>query len=119
MDSDTSGERAPMEPVREGGSALTDLLDRLLTKGIIIDLDLVIGIAGIPLIGVSLRAAIAAIETMIVCRATAMPAVARPAKVMMELKSLMKPRMRTTAIRTPVANRLTSRNCRLRRSSWT
>jgi len=54
-----------MEPVREGGSALTDLLDRLLTKGIIIDLDLVIGIAGIPLIGVSLRAAIAAIETMI------------------------------------------------------
>ncbi|MBE3110303.1 MAG: gas vesicle protein, partial [Acidobacteria bacterium] len=47
--------------------ALNDLLDRLLTKGIVLDLDLVIGVAGIPLIGVSLRAAIAAIETMIEC----------------------------------------------------
>ncbi len=60
-----TGAQAPMEPVRERGSALNDLLDRLLTKGIVLDLDLVIGVAGIPLIGVSLRAAIAAIETMI------------------------------------------------------
>lgn len=65
MDENTAGQRAPMEPVRERGSALNDLLDRLLTKGIVLDLDLVIGVAGIPLIGVSLRAAIAAIETMI------------------------------------------------------
>lgn len=61
----TSDDRVPLEPVRERGSALNDLLDRLLTKGIVLDLDLVIGVAGIPLIGVSLRAAIAAIETMI------------------------------------------------------
>ena len=65
MDSNMSGERAGLEPVRERGSALNDLLDRLLTKGIVLDLALVIGVAGIPLIGVSLRAAVAAIETMI------------------------------------------------------
>jgi len=54
-----------MEPVRTSEATLNDLLDRLLTVGIVLDLDLIIGVAGIPLIGVSLRAAIAAIETMI------------------------------------------------------
>ena len=39
--------------------------ERLLDKGIILNLDLVIGVAGIPLIGINLRAAIASIETMI------------------------------------------------------
>jgi hypothetical protein len=41
------------------------LLERLLDKGVILNLDLVIGVAGIPLIGINLRAAIASIETMI------------------------------------------------------
>jgi hypothetical protein len=54
-----------MEPVRERQATVNDLLDRLLDKGLVVSLDLVIGVAGIPLIGVSLRAAIAAIETMI------------------------------------------------------
>jgi hypothetical protein len=54
-----------MEPVREAKATVTDLLDRLLETGVILDLDMIIGIAGVPLIGVSLRAAIAAIETMI------------------------------------------------------
>jgi hypothetical protein len=54
-----------MEPVRERQATVNDLLDRLLDKGVVVSLDLVIGVAGIPLIGVSLRAAIAAIETMI------------------------------------------------------
>ncbi len=58
------GEQA-MEPIRERGGALNDLLERLLNKGVVVDLDLVIGVAGIPLIGVSLRAAVAAVETMI------------------------------------------------------
>ena len=69
MDAYTSGNPSysggALEPVRARGATLNDLLDRLLTKGIILDLDLVIGVAGIPLIGVSLHAAIAAIETMI------------------------------------------------------
>jgi hypothetical protein len=54
-----------MVPVRERQATVNDLLDRLLAKGVVLSLDLVIGVAGIPLIGVSLRAAIAAIETMI------------------------------------------------------
>ena len=59
-----SGDEA-LKPVRERGGALNDLLDRVLTTGVVVDLDLVLGIAGIPLIGVSLKAAVAAIETMI------------------------------------------------------
>ena len=54
-----------LKPIRERGGGLNDLLERLLNKGVVVDLDLVIGVAGSPLIGVSLRAAVAAIETMI------------------------------------------------------
>ncbi|MBK8050334.1 MAG: gas vesicle protein [Anaerolineales bacterium] len=54
-----------MEATRTRHATIDDLLERLLEKGIILNLDLVIGVAGIPLIGVNLRAAIAAIETLI------------------------------------------------------
>lgn len=54
-----------MEPTRDGPGALANVLDRLLDKGIILDLDLVIHLAGIPLIAINLRAAIASVETMI------------------------------------------------------
>lgn len=54
-----------MEPQRESAAALGDLLERVLDKGVVLQADLVIGVAGIPLIGISLRAAIAAIETML------------------------------------------------------
>lgn len=54
-----------MEPQRESQAALGDLLERVLDKGVVLQADLVIGVAGIPLIGISLRAAIAAIETML------------------------------------------------------
>ena len=60
-----AGGEQELKPIRERGGALNDLLERLLNKGVVVDLDLVIGVAGIPLIGVSLRAAVAAIETMI------------------------------------------------------
>lgn len=54
-----------MEAVRTRQATIDDLIERLLDKGVILNLDLVIGVAGIPLIGVNLRAAIASIETMI------------------------------------------------------
>lgn len=54
-----------LAPVRERQATVNDLLDRLLTKGVVVSLELVIGVAGIPLIGISLRAAIAAVETML------------------------------------------------------
>ncbi|MBL7183144.1 MAG: gas vesicle protein [Anaerolineae bacterium] len=54
-----------MEATRVRQATIDDLLERVLDKGIILNLDLVIGVAGIPLIGINLRAAIASIETMI------------------------------------------------------
>jgi hypothetical protein len=54
-----------MEPVRNSHGALVDLLDRVLDKGIVIYADLIVSLAGIPLIGVNLRAAIAGMETML------------------------------------------------------
>jgi len=56
-----------MEPVRDwkGRATLVDLLDRVFDKGVVIHLDLIISVAGIPLIGVNLRAALAGMETML------------------------------------------------------
>lgn len=54
-----------MEPSRDTRTTLVDLLDRVLDKGIMLDADLMITMAGIPLIGIKLKAAIAGIETML------------------------------------------------------
>jgi hypothetical protein len=45
-------------------ATLNDLLERVLDKGLILDADIMIVLAGIPLIGVKLRAAIAGMATM-------------------------------------------------------
>lgn len=52
-----------MEPTRN--SALVDLVDRILVKGIILQADLIISVSGVPLIGVNLKAAIAGMKTML------------------------------------------------------
>ncbi|MFB6206074.1 MAG: gas vesicle protein GvpM [Haloglomus sp.] len=44
--------------------ALVELLDVLLEKGVVIQADIVVTVADIPLIGISLRAAIAGMTTM-------------------------------------------------------
>jgi len=54
-----------MEPTRDARITLVDLLDRVLDKGLIINADIIISVAGIPLIGVNLRAALAGMETMV------------------------------------------------------
>ena len=54
-----------MEPVRDTNATLVDLLDRVLDKGLVIYADVIISLAGIPLIGVNLRAALAGMETML------------------------------------------------------
>jgi hypothetical protein len=54
-----------MEPIRDTQATLVDLLDRILDKGLVINADLIISVAGIPLIGVNLRAALAGMETMV------------------------------------------------------
>jgi len=54
-----------MEPQRNTNATLVDLLDRILDKGLVIHADLIVSVAGIPLIGVNLRAALAGMETML------------------------------------------------------
>ena len=51
-----------MEPRRD---EITDLLDRILDKGLVLNSDLIIEIAGVPLVGLDLRLALAGIETML------------------------------------------------------
>lgn len=46
-------------------ATLVDLLDRVLDKGLVINADIIISLAGVPLIGVNLRAALAGIDTML------------------------------------------------------
>jgi len=52
-----------MKPQRE--NTLVDLLDRMLNKGIILNADVIISVAGVPLVGITLKAALASIETML------------------------------------------------------
>lgn len=52
-----------MKPERE--SCLVEVLDRLLNKGAVLNADLIISVAGVPLIGLNLRAALASMETML------------------------------------------------------
>lgn len=54
-----------MEPTRDRHATLVDLLDRVLDKGLILDADIIIHLAGIPLLGVKLKAALAGMETML------------------------------------------------------
>lgn len=54
-----------MEPIRNKNATLVDLLDRVLDKGLIINADIIVSVADIPLIGINLRAALAGMETML------------------------------------------------------
>jgi len=54
-----------MEPTRDTHYTLVDLLDRVLDKGVVLYADVIVSVAGIPLIGVNLRAALAGMETML------------------------------------------------------
>ena len=55
----------PMEPTRNPEVSLADLITVLLDKGTYLNIDLIIAVADIPLIGVNLRATIAGMETML------------------------------------------------------
>ena len=54
-----------METARNTHATLVDLLDRVLDRGLVINADIIISLAGVPLIGVSLRATLAGMETML------------------------------------------------------
>lgn len=54
-----------MEPTRTEGHAVVDVLDVLLRDGALVQADVVVTVADIPLIGINLRAAIAGMTTMV------------------------------------------------------
>jgi len=54
-----------MEPTRDTHATLVDLLDRVLDKGLLLNADLIIHVAGIPLLGVNLKACLAGMDTML------------------------------------------------------
>ncbi len=53
-----------MQPTNQNEHALVELLDVLLDEGVVIQADVVVTVADIPLVGVSLRAAIAGMAKM-------------------------------------------------------
>lgn len=53
-----------MEPTKNDTHALVEFVDVLLRDGAVIQADVVVTVAEIPLIGISLRAAIAGMTTM-------------------------------------------------------
>ena len=55
----------PQSPQLHSRATLSDLMDRLLDRGLFLRADLVISVAGIPLIGASLSLALAGMETML------------------------------------------------------
>lgn len=63
--SSAMADEARMQPTRDPRATLPDLIEVLLNKGVYLNLDLIISVADIPLIGVNLRATIAGIETML------------------------------------------------------
>lgn len=52
-----------IEPTRERSATLVDLIDRILDKGIVINADITVSVAGVELLGIKIRAALASFET--------------------------------------------------------
>ena len=47
----------------QGGGTLVDVIDRILDKGLVVNADIVVSIAGVELLGIKVRAALASFET--------------------------------------------------------
>ena len=52
-----------MQATRNEGSTLADLIDRVLDKGLVINADICVSLAGVELLGIKVRAALASFET--------------------------------------------------------
>jgi hypothetical protein len=53
-----------VKPTRDDPHAVVELLDVLLREGVVLQADVVISVADVPLVGLSLRAAVAGMATM-------------------------------------------------------
>lgn len=54
-----------LEPTRDLHATLPDLVETLLNRGVYLDLDRIVAVADIPLIGVNVKATLAGMETMV------------------------------------------------------
>ncbi|MDY7031975.1 MAG: gas vesicle protein [Thermodesulfobacteriota bacterium] len=52
-----------LQPSRDGAATLSDIIDRILDKGLVINADITVSVAGLELLGIKIRAAIASFET--------------------------------------------------------
>jgi len=53
-----------LEPSRSNnGAGLADVIDRILDKGLVINADIAVSVAGVELLGIKIRAALASFET--------------------------------------------------------
>ena len=52
-----------LEPIRNHGDALADVIDAVLDKGLVINADIMVSLAGVELLGIKIRAALASFET--------------------------------------------------------
>jgi Zn finger protein HypA/HybF involved in hydrogenase expression len=53
----------PLQATRDEGTTLADVIDRVLDKGLVINADICVSVAGVELLGIKIRAAIASFET--------------------------------------------------------
>jgi ssDNA-binding Zn-finger/Zn-ribbon topoisomerase 1 len=52
-----------MQASRDESSTLVDVIDRILDKGLVINADICVSVAGVELLGIKVRAALASFET--------------------------------------------------------
>ena len=52
-----------LEATKEASSTLGDVIDRVLDKGLVINADIMVSAAGVELLGIKIRAALASFET--------------------------------------------------------
>jgi gas vesicle structural protein len=52
-----------IEPTRDRTDALADVIDAVLDKGLVINADITVSLAGVELLGIKVRAALASFET--------------------------------------------------------
>jgi Zn finger protein HypA/HybF involved in hydrogenase expression len=53
----------PLQAVRDESTTLADVIDRVLDKGLVINADICVSVAGVELLGIKIRAALASFET--------------------------------------------------------
>lgn len=52
-----------LQAEKDVGSTLVDIIDRILDKGLVINADIAVSVAGVELLGIKIRAALASFET--------------------------------------------------------